>query len=68
MPYILGGAVVAMIVLSGLYYWKSSQYDKLAVDSAANIERAEHNAVQLNQAVLAQEKTISGLLEEQERR
>tara|TARA_R110002072_G_scaffold183132_2_gene339430 strand:+ start:3240 stop:3752 length:513 start_codon:yes stop_codon:yes gene_type:complete len=62
MPYLLGGAVVAVMVISGLYYWKSNQYDKLAVDAAAKIERAEHNAVLLNRAITAQEKAMADML------
>ncbi len=67
MPYLLGGAVIGGLILSGLLYWKNQQYDRLLSDSASKIERAENNTKLLNQAVVAQEKTISGLLEKQQK-
>lgn len=67
MPYLLGGAAVAVLTLGGLYYWKSSQYDKLAVDAAAKIERATANAAQLEQAVAEQGKALSDMAEAHEK-
>jgi len=63
MPYLLGGAVVAGIILSGLLYWKSQQYDTLLVDSSAKIERVEANNSTLKDTLSAQTETIGHLLD-----
>lgn len=62
MPYLLGGAIVAGLVLSGMLYFKGRQYDRLLAESAGKIERAESNARQMEQVAKDQQAEISRLL------
>lgn len=65
MPYILGISIGAVAILAGLLWWSNSKYDKLMVDSAAKIERAQANANQFEQTTKDQKETIAQLFIDQ---
>lgn len=62
MPYLLGGSIAVIAVLSGLLWLSNSKYDTLLSDSAAKIERAQANADQFEQITKEQQTTINAMI------
>lgn len=62
MPYILGGSIAVIAILSGLLWLSNSKYDTLLSDSAAKIERAQANADQFEQISEDQRATINNMI------